>query len=513
MDTEQKNPEVTNIQYNLAQMFFLFSPQRIKVLEWGRGTGKSTILSKAFLDNVTQLPRSTGVLVAETYAQIQTRTLPSTIAGLELHGIKKDLHYFIGRKAPKEWNWPEPHEPPLKYDHCIHWWNGAVTIFISQDGGASSGRGLNVDWVIADEAARLDEEHFNTDVLLTNRGNEFRIASYPDGTWRYFKDCSKHHSITLATSTPVTAKGRWIFKYEEYAAINPQKVAFIRASAEMNRHNLGNDYFENAKNTMPDFLYKAEVENIRISQVEDGFYPLLNEDKHSYNSFNHSYYAGISAGNSPTCSGDLDLNKDQPLIVGIDWGANINCMVVCQDMGTEFRFLKNMYVKYPKIIDNLIEDEFIPYYKEHTNKLIYMWYDPSGNVSQANSRKTFAEQVAEILRKNGWNVQLMTYWKNNELHDAKYRLWINMLGEKDSALPLVRFNRSNCKELLISMSNASAKAGRDSSIRKDKSSERRKGFDQAHATHFSDAADIVVVGMFLNKIQSSGGGVHSAGVR
>lgn len=493
---------IKEIEYNIAQLLFVLSPQKIRILEWGRGTGKSTILARYIYDCVVQLPRSTGVMVAETYAQIKTRTLPSTIAGLEQHGIYKDLHYFVGKRPPASWNWLEPYEPPLDYSHCMYFWTGAVVIFISQDGGAASGRGLNVDWVCGDESARLNEELFNTDVLLTNRGGEFKKAIYPDGSWKYFSDCSLHHAITLCTSTPVTASGRWILKFEEQAILKKEEYAFIRASAILNKKNLGKDYFKNAKATMPDFLYDAEVRNIRITQIEDGFYPKLQEDKHCYNNFNSDYYRSLALDTKPSCQGDADLITDQPLTVGIDWGANINCMVVCQSQGYEFKFLKNIYVKFPKTIDDLVDD-FCEYYQAHKNKTMRLWYDPSGNNKNANSRLTFAQQVRERLSSKGWTVELMTNWNNQESHEVKYKLWINILSGEDPKYPQVSFNKSNCQELWVSMTNAGAKQGVKAAIQKDKSSERKKGFAQEHATHFSDAADVVIVGMFQHRMHQT----------
>lgn len=501
--------EIKQITYNIAQFIFLLAYQPIKILEWGRGTGKSTILAKDIIDKVLALPRSTGVMVAETYAQIKTRTLPSTISGLEQHGWIKDVHYFVGKRPPASWKWPEPYEPPLDYSQCIIFYNGTVMLFQSQDGGAVSGRGLNIDWIVGDESARLNEEKFYTDTLLTNRGGMFKKAEYPDGTWKYYKDVPLHHSVTLATSTPITVQGRWIFKFEEQAILNPDKVAFIRASAEINRANLGDDYFELAKQTMPDFLYKAEVENIRIKQIEDGFYPLLNEERHTYTLFNNEYYKSLSLNKKANCLGDADLQLDQPLIAGIDWGANINCMVVCQKQANQLKFLKNLHVKFPKVIKDLIVEEFVEYYKHHRNKSLFLWYDATGNNRQANDRRTYAEEVQEHLKAHGWNVKLMTQWRTNESHLLKFQLWNKLLSNEtpDSSLPTILFNKYNCAELWVSMTNAPAKQGMNESIRKDKSSERKKGMAQEHATHFSDAADVVIVGMYGNKIGNSSSGV------
>lgn len=497
LEQNSQEKEVKNLEYNQAQFFFLLAFQKFKVLEWGRGTGKSTILGKDIIDKVTQLPRSTGVMVAETYAQIKTRTLPSTIAGLEQHGIHKDIHFFIGKRPPASWNWPEPIEPILDYTHCMIFWNGAIMVFLSQDGGGASGRGLNIDWVVADEAARLDKDLFETDVILALRGGNNKKAIYPDGTWKHYEDCPLHHSVTLATSTPVTLKGRWILKYEELAVLHPEKYCFLSASAEVNRHNLKDDFFETAKAILPDFLYRAEIENERIQQVTDGFYPLLDEQKHTYTAFNNEYYKSLVDNTEATCLGDADLNLHAPLIGGLDWGANINCLVICQDNNSAFNILKNIYVKYPLIIDDLVA-KFVKYYEHHQNKVLNLWYDPSGNNAQANSKRTYAQQVQELLNAAGWTVNLMTRWNNQESHTLKYRLWQNLLKGTDPKYPIIKINKHNCQELWISMTNAPAKQGYNEAIKKDKSSEKKKGFDQAHATHFSDAADVIVVGMFLH---------------
>lgn len=488
------------LKYNAAQIIFILCLQRIRILEWGRGTGKSTILGRYIYDCVIQMPRSSGALVAETYRQIQSRTLPSTIAGLEQHGLIKGLHFFVSKKPPASFGWPEPYEPPLDYKYGIIFWNGTFMHFISQDHSSSSGRGMNIDWALGDEAARLDEKKFETDVLLTNRGNMYRYAVYPDGTKRYFKDCPLHHSIVLASSTPVTVNGRWFLKFEEQAILNPDKVAFIRASAEVNRENLGDDYFTDAKQIMADFLYKAEVENIRLKSIDNGFYPLLDEDIHCYNQYKYS--SDIDESYISTCDGDADHNANRPLILGMDWGANINCLVVCQNDELEFKVLKNLYVKHPKIIDDLVDD-FCSYYKTHQDKTIYLYYDPSGNVRVANSKRTYAEQAKARFNKKGWNVQLMTGANRNILHHTKYNLWNDILRNEEKKYPSFRVNRSNCRELWISMTNAPAKAGFKEAITKDKGSERSKSLDQAHATHFSDAIDLIMVGLFIDRMHAT----------
>jgi hypothetical protein len=498
---------IKNLVYNLAQLLFILSKAKVRILEWGRGTGKSTILGRYIIDCVTQMPRSSGALVASTFSQIKTRTLPSTIAGLESHGIYKDVHFFVGKKPPAKLKWPEPYEPPLDYKNSIIFWNGTVLNFISQDSSGASGRGMNIDWGLADEAALLDENKFQTDFILAMRGGKKNKAIYPDDSWAYFEDCSLHHSFVLATSTPITLKGRWIFKYEQEAALDPDRVAFISASSETNKENLGEEFFQNAKKFLPDFLYRAEILNQRLPQIDNGFYPLLNEEKHCYNDFELTELLNQS---KKTCISDADLNVEQPLILGLDWGTSINCMVVAQGDMQELRVLNNLYVKFPNIVDDLI-DSFVKYYKSHKNKRVYLYYDPTGNIHTANSRHTVAQQVTERLNRKGWTVVRMTEGRHNVPHELKYNLWNNILKEEEGqSYPRFRMNRTNCKELWISMSNAPAKTGMNDIIQKDKKSERNKSVEQEHATHFSDAVDVIIVGMYDSLLYKTS---HSTGMK
>ncbi len=492
-----KAPE-NRIKMNVPQAIFYACKQLVILLIWGRGTGKSTTLGIRIHDCVLQMPRSSGALVGQSFRQIEGRTLPSTIAGLEQCGFILGVHYTVGKRPPKSWKWPEPYEPPLDAKHAMFWYNGTVVHFISLQEGSASGRGLNIDWVIGDEAATFDETKFMTDVVATNRANLNRIAHYPDGSWAYYKDCSLHHSMLLATSMPVTVAGRWVFAYEKQAAINPDKVAVILASAIYNLKNLGADYFDKAKAIMPLMLYNAEVLNIRLKAIDDGFYPLLNEDLHTYNYNEFDYLDTTSA--TKTCADDTDWDKDEPLVLSVDWGAHINCMLVHQCNAVEHRTIKEFFVKHPRIIDHLVDEEFAPYYAPHVNRVIYLYFDPSGNAKVANSRLTYVQQLKVKLEKHGWTVQLMTGNSRNFLHEDKYNLWNAFLKNADGAYPTFKINRGNCPALWVSMTNAPAKQGLHEAIKKDKSSERKKNLPQEHATHFSDSMDVVIVDLYGDRM-------------
>ena len=470
-----------NLVFNWPQLITAVAPQPEKYLIWGRGTGKSTIIGWEMKEVVHDMPRSLNVIVGETYLQILTRTIPSTIAALERLGYIKDLHYMIGRRGPKSWKWNEPFQAPGDYTHAIHWYTGAVYALISQD---RSGRGLNTDSGIGDEAALLDEEKLNLDVLATMRGSDPRFMGRRKFMNKMF--CSTH---------PLTPKGRWLYKMEQEAINNPAEILYLQASAEENRINLPDKWFRDQKRKMPSFLYNVEILNHRPSQIEDGFYPQL-KDLHFYNDFNYTYYDGLNYNidkSTIISKGDNDCNPDQELEISVDWGASINCMVVCQELGDEFRFIKNFFVKSPDILDNLFTDEFIPYYAQHRKRVIRFWYDRNGNSRIANSDLTFFEQAERLLRNAGWDVVPMSRGLDPP-HQDKYLLWNVLLSETNRRMPRIRFNKSNCKELIVSMQNAPVKDIKG--IKKDKSSEGKKEIPQEEATHFSDAADIIVYGKY-----------------
>lgn len=312
-------------------------------LEWARGTGKSVILGLYLRKCMTHLPRGIGVLVGASYQQILTRTLPSTIFGLEKQGLIKDIHYFVGRKAPESWGWPEAYQPPLKYDHAIQFYTGYTMVMVSQD-KIGDGRGINSDNSAGDEAAMLNYEKLQTDVWATNRGS-FR---------EMFKNDPFFGSNFYMSSTPLTAKGQW-FTDMESKAQQDQLTYFLRAKSRDNEY-LPDSWFEEMKSMMDDWIYNAEIENIRPKGIKDGFYPSFNEDIHTYtDGFDYDYYESFGFDNlseiKVNCQGDSDHDVTEPIVAGIDWGHRINCMACGQRRPFEFRFTKNLFVK-GKFCDN-----------------------------------------------------------------------------------------------------------------------------------------------------------------
>lgn len=480
------------IVLNLPQMVSILAPQQHVYLEWARGTGKSTIISWRKKELITEMPRGAFFLVGETYNQILTRTLPSTIQGLEMLGIYKDVHYYVGRKAPAKWRWAEPYQPPLSYDHAIHWYTGACTHFISLD-MPNSGRGLNTDGGVGDEAALLDYDKLFANVLTTNRGNMHKFNS------------RLHHSTMFASSVPLTNKGKWLYKMEEQALKEPDKILYLRADATHNMHNLGKDWFKENKRIMTDLIYNAEILNIRPDKVEGGFYAQLDEAKHTADFFNNDFLTGLNYDfdkiNKIGCRADNDLMPNQPIDISFDWGANINTLHCEQEYDGTSHGLKSMFVKSPQTVDVLV-NQFCDYYAAHNEKTVIFWYDHTA-VAKGNTGVSFSEIVCETFRKRGWLV-VERYMGQAPGHHERFLFWARFLKGEDKRLPRFILNKTNCKYLIISMQNAGVLTGRKG-FEKDKRPEKQKNAIHEETTHLSDAADTLYFFKYSERINDKPG--------
>jgi len=273
------------VQLNLPQMAAYMSVAKVLMLVWGRGTGKTTILGAKLKQRVESMPRSTGLFIGPSYKLILTRILPSLIHGLEMFGLYENLHYFIGRQPPRAWrsSWGQAYERPRDVTRYITFWNGAGIHLVSQD-VPGDGRGLNSDWIVADEMLLMSPDKLEENTDPTLRGTNTRE----------FLNAPGFGSKTYMTSMPLSQEGMFVLDYEEKAMQNPKGTNFIMADCRSNLHNLRPGYLKEAKeNALAEWIFNAEYLNVRPRLVRDGFYPLLNADVHGYESYNYDFYTKV----------------------------------------------------------------------------------------------------------------------------------------------------------------------------------------------------------------------------
>ena len=535
-----KAPDIQPLKFNRPQLRFILAKLASAVSLWSRATGKSTLIAWLIHLIVTKMPRSCWGIVGSTYAQILTRTLPSTIAALERLGYFKDVHYFIGRKPPPAWNWPEPFQRPVRYDHFIIFYTGAGFHLISQDGNGSSSRGLNLDGYIGDEALLLDREKLGTDVIASNRGNK--------DVWKH---CPLHHGKFLFSSMPWGDQGKWLLEdsayydrdgnpfsatrdamiklqlefvdsrstttrlklYEEILAlsaklcfyVNPKKLKsqgkeiprgllYSEANIFDNLVNLGIPYLEEQRRELSDFVFLIEILNQRPKSVEAGFYPRL-AAHHAQECPATSYVQGLDFNLAKLRVHDSRMDGDcrshLPIRGAVDWGSKISTLTTAQihDDAREYRFLKGLYVKHPKLINDLA-DQYLKHYEYHLKKEFHFIEDSEwGNARKPDADLTYNQQFAARLKANGWRVRHFNLGRVPS-YQRRYHLAHELLGEEDARQLRIRFNKVNCKDVLTALSLAPIKQDSRGEIAKDKSSERKLTLPGQEATHFTDTVDL-----------------------
>ena len=532
------NYEIKPFTPNVMQMRNALLKPRGHTLIAGRGTGKSTDIAWIMKNIIEEMPRSVWPIVGRTFTDILKNTLPGTIEALENLGYIRNRDYFIGRKAPEKWDWPEPYRPPLSPDNVIWTKTGTVFPFLSQDREGSN-RGPSYNGIICDEGLNLIRDRFEKEILIANRGDLKR-----------YNNVAMHHGVFIYSSMPYL-EGQWLLEHAKYYAefgidydriwreihkleielIDTDDAAFrqatwvkikkLRSKIRYFKDKLGFLYseaniFDNIKNIgfkkileyrklMADLTFRLEVLNEKLTILVNSFYPCLNEDKHLYSAFDYSHIDSLLGDNfnlqkileSEDARQDVNVetnyDPDKPLEIAWDIGAAINYLVISQDFYDEIRIIHSMYVKQPYILDHLFE-KFMEYYRFHKNKTIFFWYDPStGNSHKDNSVYTSAEQAMRLLAAKGWNVIPQTTWGSNTYHHEKYDIINKVLLEDDNRFPRIRINKQNNKDLIISIKNTGVKQG-FKGFRKDKDSERSASIPREHATDGSDAFDLLIYG-------------------
>lgn len=524
---------------NVPQLRFAATQPKESMNVWGRATGKSTIIAWLIHMIVRTMPRAAWTITGATYQAILTRTLPSTRASLERLGYVHGVHYFIGKKPDPAYGFAEPYQPPHRYNNAIIFRNGTLFHLVSQDKGGGSARGLNTDGAICDESLLLDKERFDQEVSTTIRGN-----------YQYFSKARLHGGVHHFTSMPYGAS--WILKLADYYERNgddikltraqlielqlafidekdprkrlklwpeiaaltrrikyyPDKNGFLYSEANVfeNLTNIKLRYLENERRKLTDYVYKVELLNMRTDKVEGGFYANLSAAKHTYVAYDNDYLRLVSSDGQQLLDAekmdsrqDSDCRPELPLRIAVDWGAKITCMSVAQQFLLELKLLKDLYVKAPLILDDLAT-KFCDYYQYHPCKEVYFHYDHTGNSRQGNSDLTYAEQFSKILRARGWTVYLVSKGAPPE-HKDKYLLIARLLLELDPRHPKLRFNKHNCKHLLLSMSLAPVQEVMGV-VKKNKNSERSSSTPPEQATHLSDTFDILVWGLYQHLLAS-----------
>ena len=455
---------------------------------WSRATGK-THSAGDHMDNVVhEMPRSANNFIVPSYKKFLKEMLPSLRKSLEALGYYEGLHYFIGKRPPRNWHWPQPYMMPSDFTNIIYWYNGTIYQLVSQDVNGS-GRGLSVDTEIKDEALLLDKAQADETSGATLRGSNVR----------QFKDNPMFGSSTEYSSMPILPSQKWLLERKQLALEFPNDYYYSMFNLGVNLHNLRPGYVADAlKDAL--FLWKFEAEYLNIipNLTVGAYYTLLKEERQGYIPKKSDYRK------HDDCQydyGNDDLKGDEPLIIGVDWGARINYLVVCQlreeKEGLILRALNEFWaLGEEREIQSDMVQKFAEYYKVFATKRIILFCDRQGNNDTGITIETRVDMLINQLSNLGWSVDLASRGGANPLHEFRRALWESVLKESDNNLPKFRINLLNCRNLFISMQNAETKELSKGRITKNKKSEKQNsGIHPTHATDPSDAIDHVLFGI------------------
>lgn len=517
--------EKKRIYFNAPQQEVMFTGANTTVIVGGRRLGKSYgIMAPWLLRNFQRMPGCSIGLVTSTYKRALMNTLPGTLQALESWGYKRNLHWYLGVKPPKKSGFAKPKIEPAEWEHVLSFYNGSIAYLISQDIPGTS-NSMTLDGVGVDEAKFINYEKLKDETLPANGG----IKSF-------FGKCAFHHSMLIISDMPCTKKGSWFLQYEKnmdselidtiqgiiFEIWNVKQKIFVEKNQQpylqkylrtlygnlaklrrvatlyreyssiLNMEILGESYINQMKRDLPPLTFQTSILCKKIGILKDGFYSNMREG-HKYNATNNDYLQSLEYKfdkiQSESSLQDADVNKNEPIIIGMDYNANINWLVAAQVDGSRLNILKSFYTKYERKIPELVDD-FCTYYRHHKNKSIIYYYDSTALGSNyAVNKEDFQYVVRKTFLKNGWQCKNV-YVGNPMKHIEKYLLINRMFSGQARLMPY--FNEQNNEDLLISISTAGVRDGK-----KDKSGEKLAESDDdllQHRTDGSDAFDTLCIG-------------------
>lgn len=511
-----------------------------------RGTGKSEGVDARFiLQNVWEMPGSTGALLSPTYSKAWNNTLPAICHALKSWGYQEGVHYVVGHKAPPSMNFQSPKRPILldAYKNGLHFWNGTFIVVLSFNQGMSA-NSMSLDWVIGPEAKFLDYEKIKSEVNPANRGNE-----------QYFGNCPHHHSVCYTTDMPTSKAGRWILDKEQ--EMSPQHINYLRnlyrqLKETERRTDLSPDYMERLTRSLrrdldlarkyqppvvpspgktreftvfygeydifdnlevvgedyiwqmyrdsPPLIWQTAFMNRRIFKIPNCFYSALDDDTHFYIPKDSGNLDRIprnwkslrsTAGN---CLGDDDVDFSAPLHIAFDSNAAISSAVVAQYGDHTMKIVRSFFVKTPLKLQELVQqiaDHYLPMFSHR----VIFYYDSTFVWETGSTSESYADVINRVFTDNGWEVE-MVFVGQPPRHDWKHE-GIDLSLKGDPGYLTIRMNLLTNEFLKIAMEQTGVRQGRNG-FEKDKKPESTPDSAEEpdeYKTHITDAFDTLWYGM------------------
>lgn len=482
-----------------------------KTIVGARRLGKSDgIQGPDLLYDIQNMPGSAGFMYQRNFKQLLGRTLPASTAFLKRYGYQRDVHYFIGRKAPKWMNFKLPPVEPADWGQLVHFYNGTVIYLLSQDVKFSA-NSITTDWGKIDEGRSIHKDKLFEEVIPTLSGTDPR-----------FENCHKWKGFTIVSDMPTSKEGQWVLDMEKRQdpdlitaiegtiskinelkdhyrhmpemtlsgqremAYQREQLFFLRKNAFLykeydtieNLEIVGIDYIRQMKRDLPPVIFQTSIMNRRVRKLTDGFYPNLEPDLHYYDADNIGLIENMRTPKGTldleriaedNCLKDTDIDRSVPLAIAFDYNANINWIVTGQRVEPVMKTLGSKFVKFSSKLRELCRN-WCEYYEKHPNRDVIYYYNTTAldGAYADEDAPTFQEIIVEELSKRGWNVEPV-FIGNTWSHRVKHQAIDDALKGRAYLFPM--FNRANNKALLPAMEMCGIRMGR-TGFEKDKAGEK-----------------------------------------
>jgi hypothetical protein len=493
-DIENIETSVNIIEWNEAQEFTLQAINFFSIIydEWGRGSGKTTLMAYKMIQCALTMPRGSGLFAVPSYTMWEGEISQGVKTGLSMNGYHENIHYIIGKKPNAILRVPPPYREPKSYDRCITFLATGFVFNIVSPEAKGAGIGTNQDCLVADEVYLISWD-FLLKLFATIRNSGVKQSEKDQ-----LSKSKWFGKILLHSTTAITDEGLDVLENledpkfnDELAQKGVKGALIVRANWESNAKNLPKNYADSQRAAYKDNqeMYDAQILNIRIKRKGGTFYTGLNKEIH------------LLFGKNP-------YNKKEKLYIGMDFGVEINCIRVFQMFGKEWTQISEHFVlgSDNKIHTDAAKD-FAQFYMGHDN-IIEFYFDNTGNNRQINSNTTFSDDVVATIRKEGLRIVKKTFGGANQLHHLKYLLWVKTLQGTDARFPIYK-HFHECMNSWKSMVNSKIRKKQGGAIEKIKTSEQSSKILPQHATHFGDAGDFAFFGVFwrlLKLIEREQGG-------
>lgn len=520
---------MNQVYFNEPQLLTQWIAANTSVIVAGRRTGKTDSIAAPYILRCMQrMPGSTGGIVVPTYRHGLTNTIPGVFTAFRRWRYKEGIHYVIGKVPPDHFR--RPLIKPFSYDRVISFCNGSVAILLSQDrtGTANS---LTLSWLLVDEAKFIDYRKLKEETLPANGGSK-----------SFFGRRSCNHALMILSDMPQTKRGSWFLNYEkkmdrelievikgslfEYWRLRERFKRILREggvppdhllkqirtldrqinqmrsvatfykeySSIENLQLLGENYIRQMKRDLTPLTFQTSILCKRIGLTRDGFYSCMRES-HLYDADDLDLLDSLGydvAESDLSASADRDLRTDEPICIGMDYGANISWIVAGQPVYNRLNVLKSFYTKYERKLPELVAD-FCRYYADHRCKRVIYYYDATAIGHNAANPTTYYSVVRESFMRHGWEVT-DKYIGQPKRHDMKYLMINQAFKGKQRLQPFL--NRHNNEALITAMQAAGVERGR-LGFRKDKSGEKLAETEEdllEYRTDGTDAFDTLYIG-------------------